>query len=208
MSQPPTHNDDSINANVVTFVIMTCFVVVSLILLSQLPPASGGDKVALAAATVEMPTVVPSVTPLPPTHTPPPTETPTVIPTAAPTEPPPTATDAPTAAGAVTTGAVNVAANYDPALIERGQQQFMLCAACHGPDGHGIPNLGKDLIASDFVHSQTDEELLTFIKTGRPIWDPLNTTGIDMPPKGGNPAMTDDDILAVIAYIRSLTTSG
>ncbi len=207
MSQPPTHNDDSINANVVTFVIMTCFVLVSILLLSQLPPAGGGNNVALAAATVEPPTVVPSVTPLPPTLTPPPTETPTVIPTAAPTEPPPTATDAPTADTA-TTGAVNTAANYDPALIERGQQQFMLCAACHGPDGHGIPNLGKDLIASDFVHSQTDEELLTFIKTGRPIWDPLNTTGIDMPPKGGNPAMTDDDILAVIAYIRSLTASG
>ena len=50
-----------------------------------------------------------------------------------------------------------------------------------------------------------DDELLTFIKTGRPIWDAENTTGIDMPPKGGNPALNDDDIVAIIAYIRSLS---
>src|SRR5690606_18316969 len=81
---------------------------------------------------------------------------------------------------------------------------FALCAACHGPEGYGIPNLGKDLVNSEFVHSLTDEDLLTFIKTGRPLWDPLNTTGIDMPPKGGNPALTDEDIMALIAYLRSL----
>jgi cytochrome c5 len=26
-----------------------------------------------------------------------------------------------------------------------------------------------------------------------------------MPPKGGNPALKDDDILAIIAYVRSLS---
>jgi disulfide bond formation protein DsbB len=36
------------------------------------------------------------------------------------------------------------------------------------------------------------------------MWDPLNTTGIDMPGKGGNPALTDDNILAIIAYLRTL----
>ena len=33
---------------------------------------------------------------------------------------------------------------------------------------------------------------------------PDNTTGIQMPPKGGNPAMSDDDILDIIAYLRTL----
>jgi disulfide bond formation protein DsbB len=50
-----------------------------------------------------------------------------------------------------------------------------------------------------------DQDLLTFIKTGRPIWDTLNTTGVDMPARGGNPTLTDDDLLAIVAYLRSLT---
>ena len=45
---------------------------------------------------------------------------------------------------------------------------------------------------------------MAFIKTGRPASDPANTTGVDMPPKGGNPAMTDQQIMDVIAYMRSL----
>ncbi len=92
----------------------------------------------------------------------------------------------------------------DPAA---GEANFGLCAACHGTDARGIPNLGADLVVSEFVNSLIDEELLTFIKTGRPVWDAANTSGIDMPPKGGNPAMTDADILDVIAYLRSLVTA-
>jgi len=57
------------------------------------------------------------------------------------------------------------------------------------------------------VPLQTDEELLTFVKTGRPIWDAANTSGIDMPAKGGNPAMMDDDINAIIVYLRSLAAA-
>jgi mono/diheme cytochrome c family protein len=87
----------------------------------------------------------------------------------------------------------------------RGKQQYdMVCIACHGPDGSGVEGLGKPFTTSDFTASLSDEELLAFIKTGRPISDPLNTTGVDMPPKGGNPALTDEQILDIIAYIRSL----
>ncbi|MFZ2881068.1 MAG: cytochrome c, partial [Phototrophicaceae bacterium] len=128
-------------------------------------------------------------TDVPPTDVPatdvPPTEQPAAQPTAAPD------------AGSST--------SYDPALVAEGESQFILCAACHGMDGHGVPNLGKDLVNSEFVAGLTDQELLDFIKVGRPIWDPANTTGVDMPAKGGNPAMTDDQILAVIAYIRTLS---
>ena len=78
------------------------------------------------------------------------------------------------------------------------------CSACHGPDAKGLPNLGKDLTTSEFLISQTDDEILAFIKVGRPISDPLNTQGVDMPPKGGNPALDDEDILNIIAYLRTL----
>ena len=78
------------------------------------------------------------------------------------------------------------------------------CSACHGPDGKGLPNLGKDFTGSEFVKGQSDDELVAFIKVGRPVSDPANTTNVDMPPKGGNPALSDQDLIDVVAYIRTL----
>ncbi len=86
-----------------------------------------------------------------------------------------------------------------------GEAKFNeVCIACHGPAGVGVEGLGKPFTTSEFVPSKTDDELLAFVKTGRPISDPLNTTGVDMPPRGGNPALTDQQILDIIAYIRTL----
>lgn len=79
-----------------------------------------------------------------------------------------------------------------------------VCIACHGPGGEGVSGLGKPFAASSFIADNSDDELLTFIKTGRPISDPANTTGVDMPPKGGNPALSDAQILDIIAYLRTL----
>lgn len=39
---------------------------------------------------------------------------------------------------------------------------------------------------------------------GRPVNDPLGTTTIAMPPKGFNPALSDKDIRAAVAYLRTL----
>jgi cytochrome c5 len=80
------------------------------------------------------------------------------------------------------------------------------CVVCHGAGGVGIAGLGKSLIESDFADGLTDDEFLAFLDVGRPSDDPLNTTGIAMPPRGGNAGLTDDDLLAVIAYVRSLKT--
>ena len=86
-----------------------------------------------------------------------------------------------------------------------GKAQFdMVCIACHGPGGVGVEGLGKPFTTSEFLLSVNDQELLEFVKTGRPISHPDNTTGVDMPPKGGNPALTDDQLLDIIAYIRTL----
>lgn len=78
------------------------------------------------------------------------------------------------------------------------------CVSCHGPDAKGLPGLGKDMTTSAFIKSQTDQQLVDFVKKGRPANDPANTTKVDMPPKGGNPALTDSDLFDVIAYIRTL----
>jgi disulfide bond formation protein DsbB len=92
-------------------------------------------------------------------------------------------------------------AQGDPA---KGKEAFATCAGCHGPEGKGVEGLGKDMTTSQWIKSQTDEQLLAFLKTGRPASDPLNTTGVDMPPKGGNPALTDAQLLDIIAYIHSI----
>ena len=87
----------------------------------------------------------------------------------------------------------------------KGQQAYaQSCASCHGPDAKGLPNLGKDLVDGAFAREQSDAELIAFIKKGRPVSDPANTTKIDMPPKGGNPALTDAQIADIVAYIRTL----
>jgi len=78
------------------------------------------------------------------------------------------------------------------------------CVACHGPTGEGVPNLGKDMTASEFIAGKTDAELIAFIKEGRDPSDPLNTTGVAMPPKGGNPSLSDQDLANIVAFIRTL----
>ena len=89
--------------------------------------------------------------------------------------------------------------------VAAGEAEYgKLCIACHGPGGEGIEGLGKPFTTSDFLREKNDEEMLEFITTGRPSGDPLNTTGIDMPPKGGNPALKDAQIYDIIAYIRTL----
>ena len=86
-----------------------------------------------------------------------------------------------------------------------GQQDFeRACSVCHGPTGEGVPGLGKDMTTSQFIAGKTDHELVEFIKTGRNPSDPLNTTGVAMPPKGGNPGLTDQDLYDIVAYIRVL----
>lgn len=90
----------------------------------------------------------------------------------------------------------------DPAA---GQELFTgTCAACHGPAGEGIQGLGKDMTTSQFIAGKTDEELIEFIKVGRDPGDPLNTTGIGMPSKGGNPSLTDENLQDIVSYIRSI----
>lgn len=92
------------------------------------------------------------------------------------------------------------------AYIASGNKLYArTCIACHGADARGMPNNGKDLIASPLMTELDDDALLEFIKRGRDVSDPANTTGIVMPPKGGNPALSDDDILDIIEYLRSLT---
>jgi disulfide bond formation protein DsbB len=92
--------------------------------------------------------------------------------------------------------------------IASGTKLFaQTCIACHGAGGVGMAGKGKTLINNTFVNGLDDDGLLAFIQKGRDPGDPLNTTGVAMPPKGGNPALSEDDLLDIISYLRTLQPS-
>jgi len=100
-------------------------------------------------------------------------------------------------------------ASSDTALVRGpldGEALFKVtCPSCHGADAKGVQGLGKDMTTSAFIKGLSDAELVEFIKLGRAADDPLNTTGIPMPAKGLNMALSDDEILAIVKFIRSLS---
>ncbi|MBC8194874.1 MAG: cytochrome c [Acidimicrobiia bacterium] len=77
------------------------------------------------------------------------------------------------------------------------------CSSCHAPDASGLKGLGKELVGTTFM-SQASDDLVAFLKVGRGPSDADNTTGVQMPPRGGNPSLGDDDLLNVVAYLKSL----
>jgi cytochrome c5 len=96
-------------------------------------------------------------------------------------------------------------AGYSPDTVVRGETAYAAyCSSCHGLDARGLPGLGKDLIDSKFVQEASDTALRDFIIAGRPPWDPTNTTGIAMPPRGGYPNLSDKNIDQIIAYLRTV----
>lgn len=78
------------------------------------------------------------------------------------------------------------------------------CATCHGQDARGVQGLGKNLTTSQFVDSLSIDDMVAFLEKGRDVGDPLNTTGVAMPPKGGNPALTQDQLRAIAQYVKDL----
>jgi mono/diheme cytochrome c family protein len=91
------------------------------------------------------------------------------------------------------------AAAADPATAEAGQSVYaQTCIACHGVNGKGMIPGVSDLTAADGPLAKSDDALITSIRDG------LVTPGkaLSMPPKGGNPSLSDADIKAVLAYLR------
>lgn len=88
---------------------------------------------------------------------------------------------------------------------EKGKQLFAEnCTTCHGMQGQGVVHLGADLQTSKFVASSTDAQLVAFIEQGRAASDPMNKMHVAMPPKGGNPALSTQDLYDIVAFLREI----
>jgi mono/diheme cytochrome c family protein len=91
------------------------------------------------------------------------------------------------------------------ANLERGQRDYEeTCAGCHGAQGEGVSGLGLPLVTSPLVMYASDLELLIFLRVGRPADHPDNTLGVSMPPSGGRPDWSNEEMMDVIAYLRQL----
>jgi len=93
-----------------------------------------------------------------------------------------------------------------PQMIRNGQLLFEgpgLCMSCHGKDGAGLGDAGKDLTDSAWHHSDGSfEGILTQIKAGVPVEH--GAGGVQMPERGAS-RLTENQLRAVAAYVWSLS---
>ena len=90
-------------------------------------------------------------------------------------------------------------AGTDDSSFAKGKEVYQgTCIACHGTNGKGQIPGAPNFTKADGVLSQGDDVLIEHITDG------YESPGADMPmpPKGGNEDLTDEDIIAVLAYIR------
>ncbi len=67
-----------------------------------------------------------------------------------------------------------------------------------------MSGLGTSFVDNGYIQEHTDAEVAAFIKEGRLNDAPDNVTGVAMPPYGGNTRLTDDDLAAIAAFLRTL----
>jgi mono/diheme cytochrome c family protein/glucose/arabinose dehydrogenase len=80
------------------------------------------------------------------------------------------------------------------ALIERGRTEYAVCAACHQPDGRGLPSMAPPLVGASTVSGRA-EALIDVVLQGRDV-DPAFPA---MSPLTG---LSDDQLAAILTYIR------
>ncbi len=81
------------------------------------------------------------------------------------------------------------------------------CRDCHGPNAKGTPH-GPDLTAGKFVQIDGSyAQIVNIITTGVPENRILDMSFPEpMPPRGGDkPALTDDQIRSLAAYVYTLS---
>ncbi len=110
-------------------------------------------------------------------------------------------------APAVDTSAVDAAsaddgAPIDPAVMELGKAQYIVCGACHGQNGEGSP-AGPPLANSEWVTGPVSNLILIQL---RGLVGPITVNGTEYNFPGGMVPMsyqTDEQVAAVLTFIRN-----
>jgi mono/diheme cytochrome c family protein len=110
-------------------------------------------------------------------------------------------------APAVDTAAIDAApavadAPIDPAVMEIGKVQYMVCAACHGQNGEGGP-IAPPLASADWVNGPISNLIRIQL---RGLQGPITVNGVEYNFPGGMTPMayqTDEQIAAVLTYVRN-----
>lgn len=98
----------------------------------------------------------------------------------------------------VTSGNANEKCSY-PGDVAAGQKVYNgTCIACHGAKGEGtvpgVPNFTKKGGVLSKPHSALVEHIKKGFQSGG---------GLSMPPRGGDPSLTEQDLANVHAYLHS-----
>lgn len=99
---------------------------------------------------------------------------------------------------------VSLAASLLPILPQvraqsSGRDVYMTtCVACHGPDGKGALPGVPDMTTFRWPEAADSGALLKRVREG------FQSPGspLAMPPRGGNPALTDDELKAALDYMK------
>jgi mono/diheme cytochrome c family protein len=90
----------------------------------------------------------------------------------------------------------------DPAVMELGKAQYLVCGACHGQEGEGGP-AGPPLAGSEWVTGPISNLILIQL---RGLQGPITVKGVEYNfPAGMTPMayQTDEQIAASLTYIRN-----
>lgn len=102
---------------------------------------------------------------------------------------------------AVLLGSLARAGDVDPAVMEKGKVQFMMCVACHGKQGEGTAT-APPLAGSEWVMGPA-ENLIRIQLRG--LRGPITVKGREYDIAGGMAPMAyqrDEQIAAVLTYVR------
>lgn len=103
----------------------------------------------------------------------------------------------PAATGAA--ASASAIANLKPGDAEHGRVLYsQTCIACHGPDGKGAVEGVPDFTAADSRLFKADDVLLADAINGFQS----EGSNLSMPPRGGNPNLSDQDIADILAYMQ------
>ena len=99
------------------------------------------------------------------------------------------------------------AAALSASAAEAKDNWTTICAKCHGADGKGQTKIGQMLHIKDFTDAKVqadmkDEDMTKAIKEG--IKDADGKTKMKAYVTGADTPMSDDEVKALVAYVRGL----